>query len=131
MAKSFLPDPLELLRLAVNRLEGRANTLAGRGMEIDALMKTLHQVSGLSVALRQAVELAIENAYKRLNLPSSREFAEMKATLQRLEDKLDSLLAMQPAAAAPRPARTRKPAAAPASAKPRKTATPKRGRTAA
>ena len=135
MAKSFLPDPLELLRLAVNRLEGRANTLAGRGMEIDALMKTLHQVSGLSVALRQAVELAIENAYKRLNLPSSREFAEMKATLQRLEDKLDSLLAMQPAAAAPRPARTRKPTAAPApasaSAKPRKTATPKRGRTAA
>ena len=130
MAKSFLPDPLELLRLAVNRLEGRANTLAGRGMEIDALMKTLHQVSGLSVALRQAVELAIENAYKRLNLPSSREFAEMKATLQRLEDKLDSLLAMQPAAAAPR---TRKPAATPASAfaKPRKTATPKRGRTAA
>ena len=131
MAKSFLPDPLELLRLAVNRLEGRANTLAGRGMEIDALMKTLHQVSGLSVALRQAVELAIENAYKRLNLPSSREFAEMKATLQRLEDKLDSLLAMQPAAAAPCPPRTRKPAAAPASAKPRKTATPKRGRTAA
>ena len=133
MAKSFLPDPLELLRLALNRLEGRANTLAGRGMEIDALMKTLHQVSGLSVALRQAVELAIENAYKRLNLPSSREFAEMKATLQRLEDKLDSLLAMQPAAAAPCPPRTRKPAAPPASAsaKPRKTATPKRGRTAA
>ena len=130
MAKSFLPDPLELLRLAVNRLEGRANTLAGRGMEIDALMKTLHQVSGLSVALRQAVELAIENAYKRLNLPSSREFAEMKATLQRLEDKLDSLLAMQPAAAAPRTPRTRKPAAAAAHAKPRKTATPKRGRTA-
>ena len=62
MAKSFLPDPLELLRQAVNRLEGRANTLAGRGMEIDALMKTLHQVSGLSLALRQAVELAIEGA---------------------------------------------------------------------
>jgi hypothetical protein len=133
MAKSFLPDPLELLRLAVNRLEGRANTLAGRGMEIDALMKTLHQVSGLSLALRQAMELAIEGAYKRLNLPSSREFAEMKATLQRLEDKLDSLLAAQAAAAAPRPQRTRKPAAAaPAAktAKPRKTATPQRGRSA-
>jgi hypothetical protein len=133
MAKSFLPDPLELLRLAVNRLEGRANTLAGRGMEIDALMKTLHQVSGLSLALRQAMELAIEGAYKRLNLPSRREFDEMKATLQRLEDKLDSLLAAQPAAAAPRPSRTRKPAAAPPAAKtakPRKTATPQRGRSA-
>ena len=133
MAKSFLPDPLELLRLAVNRLEGRANTLAGRGMEIDALMKTLHQVSGLSLALRQAVELAIEGAYKRLNLPSRREFDEMKATLQRLEDKIDSLLAAQPAVSAPRPSRTRKPAAAPPAAKtakPRKTATPRRGRSA-
>jgi len=134
MAKSFLPDPLELLRQAVNRLEGRANTLAGRGMEIDALMKTLHQVSGLSLALRQAVELAIEGAYKRLNLPSRREFDEMKATLQRLEDKIDSLLAAQPAAAQPRPSRTRQPAAAaPAAktAKPRKTAEPRRGRSAA
>ena len=102
-------------------------------MEIDQVMKALHQVSGLSLAVRQAVELAIEGAYKRLNLPSRREFDEMKATLQRLEDKLDSLLAAQPAAAAPRPARTRKPAAAPPAAKTaklRKTAAPQRGRTA-
>jgi hypothetical protein len=134
MARSFLPDPLELLRQAVNRLEGRANTLAGRGMEIDQVMKALHQVSGLSLALRQAVEMAMEGAYKRLNLPTGREFAEMKATLQRLEDKLDSLLAAQPAAAAPRPSRTRKPAAEPPAAKlakPRKTAAPSRRRTAA
>ena len=133
MAKSFLPDPLELLRQAVNRLEGRANALAGRGMEIDQVVKTLHQLSSLTLVLRQAMELALDNFYKRLNLPTGREFAEMQATLQRLEDKLDSLLAMQPAAAAPCPPRTRKPAAPPASAsaKPRKTATPKRGRTAA
>jgi hypothetical protein len=132
MARSFLPDPLELLRQAVNRLEGRANTLAGRGMEIDQLMKALHQVSGLSLALRQAVEMAMEGAYKRLNLPSSREFAEMKATLQRLEDKLDSLLAAQ-AVSTPRPARTRKPATEPMAtkvAKPRKSAAPSRRRTA-
>jgi hypothetical protein len=134
MARSFLPDPLELLRQAVNRLEGRANTLAGRGMEIDQVMKALHQVSGLSLALRQAVEMAMEGAYKRLNLPTGREFAEMKATLQRLEDKLDSLLAAQPAVAALRPSRTRKPAVEPPAAKlakPRKTATPSRRRTAA
>jgi hypothetical protein len=134
MARSFLPDPLELLRQAVNRLEGRANTLAGRGMEIDQVMKALHQVSGLSLALRQAVEMAMEGAYKRLNLPTGREFAEMKTTLQRLEDKLDSLLAAQ-ATAAPRPPRTRKPAAEPPAAKrpaakPRKTAAPARRRAA-
>lgn len=121
MAKTFLPDPLELLRQAVNRLEGRANALAGRGMESDPVMKTLHQMSGLSLVLRQAVEMAMESAYKRLNLPSSREFAEMRAALQRIEDKLDSLCAAQ-AAAAPRPARTRKPAAEPAAPKPRKAA---------
>lgn len=110
MARSFLPDPLDLLRQAVNRLDGRANSPAGRGIEIDTLMKTLQQMSGLSLALRQAVEMTLEGASKRLNLPSSREFAEMNDTLLRLEDKLDSLLAAQ-AVATPRPPRARKPAA--------------------
>jgi hypothetical protein len=112
MARSLLPDPLELLRLAVNRLEGKANTLAGRGLEIDQVVKTLHQVTGLSLALRQAVEMALEGFYKRLNLPTGREFAEMSATLQRIEDKLDALHAVTDAAPArKRPARTRRPAA--------------------
>ena len=127
MAKSFIPDPLELLRQAVNRLEGRANTLAGRGMEFDQVVKTLHQVSSLSLALRQAVEMALESAYKRLNLPTGREFAEMSATLQRLEDKLDSLLAAQEAS---RPARTRKPASGAASAAAKPAPGTGRGRTA-
>jgi hypothetical protein len=135
MARSFLPDPLELLRLAVDRLEGRGPTRASRGMEIDQLMKTLQQMSGLSLALRQALEMAMEGAYKRLNLPSSREFAEMKATLQRLEDKLDSLLAAQVVSTPrpPRPPRPRKPAAESAAtqaAKPRKTTAASRRRTA-
>lgn len=116
MARSFLPDPLELLRQAVNRLEGRANSLAGRGMEIDQVVKALHQLSSLSLTLRQVVEMALDGFYKRLNLPTGREFADMAATLQRLEDKLDSLLAAQGAPTAPRPKRTRKPAAAPSAA---------------
>jgi hypothetical protein len=132
MARSFLPDPLDLLRQAVNRLDGRAQSPAGRGIEIDTVMKTLQQMSGLSLALRQAVEMAMEGAYKRLGLPSGREFAEMTDTLHRLEDKLDRLLAAQ-AVASPRPPRTRKPAATPAAAKvakPRKAAAPSRRRSA-
>lgn len=132
MARSFLPDPLELLRLAVDRLEGRDPARAGRGMEIDQLLKTLQQMSGLSLALRQVLEMAMAGAYQRLNLPSSREFVEMKATLQRLEDKLDSLLAAQ-ATSTPRPPRPRKPAAEPRvaqAAKPRRTASASRRRTA-
>jgi hypothetical protein len=73
------------------------------------VVKALHQMSSLSLALRQAVELALDGFYKRLNLPTGREFAEMSATLRRLEDKLDCLLAAQ--AAPPRPPRTRKPSA--------------------
>lgn len=129
MAKSFLPDPLELLRLAVNRLDGRASATAGRGLEIDQVLKTVQQMSGLSLMLRQAVEMAMEGAYKRLKLPSSRDFAEMQATLQRLEAKLDRLLAA-PAVAVPR---SRKPAnEAPAAkvAKPRRTAAPSQRRAA-
>jgi hypothetical protein len=121
MAKSFLPDPLELLRQVVNRLDGRAS-------EVDPVIKTVQQMSGLSLVLRQAVEMAIANAYKRLKLPSSRDFAEVQATLQRLEDKLDRLLAAQ-AAAAPR---ARKPAAAAPAAKetkPRRTTAQSRRRT--
>jgi hypothetical protein len=132
MARSFLPDPLELLRQAVNRLDGRGSSSAGRGIEIDTVMKTLQQMSGLSLALRQAVEMAIEGASKRLNLPTGSEFAELQSTLRRVEDKLDSLLAAQ-GVASPRPARPRKPAAAPPAAKaakPRKAAAPARRRSA-
>jgi hypothetical protein len=101
-------------------------------MEFDQVVKALHQVSSLSLALRQAVEMALESAYKRLNLPTGREFAEMSATLQRLEDKLDSLLAAQAAAggAASRPARTRKPASGAASAAAKPAPGTGRGRTA-
>jgi hypothetical protein len=132
MAKSFIPDPLELLRQAVNRLEGRANSLAGRGMEIDQVVKTLHQLSSLTLVLRQAMELALDNFYKRLNLPTGREFAEMQATLQRLEDKVDSLLAAEASArAAPRPPRTRKPAAEAPAVKPARKTAPTRRRAGA
>ncbi len=116
MAGSLIPDPLELLRQAVNRLEGRANTLAGRGMEIEQVMKTLHQLTSASMTLRQAAEMAQDGFYKRLNLPTGREFAKMTATLQRVEDKLDGLLAAQGMLQAPAPKRTRQPAAAAAPA---------------
>lgn len=110
MAKSLIPDPLELMRQAVNHLESRANAMAGRGLEIDQVVKALHQLSSRSLVARQAMEMALENFYKRLNLPTGREFADMKATLQRLEDKLDSLLTSQATTrATPRPARTRQP----------------------
>ena len=135
MARSFIPDPLELLRQAVNRLEGKANALAGRGMEFDQVVKTLHQVSTLSLALRQAVEMALDGFYKRLNLPTGREFAEMSATLQRIEDKLDALQGTGDAAPPrKRPARTRRPvgeappAAEAAPPRRKKAAAPARGR---
>jgi hypothetical protein len=115
MARSLIPDPLELLRQAVNRLEGKANTLAGRGLEIDQVVKALHQVSTVSLALRQAIELALDGFYRRLNLPTGREFAEMSAALQRIEDKLERLGADEPAGGA-RPARTRRPPAVAAAA---------------
>jgi hypothetical protein len=130
MARSFIPDPLELLRQAVNRLEGKANSLAGRGLEIDQVVKTLHQVSTLSLALRQAIELALDGFYKRLNLPTGREFGEMSAALQRIEDKLERLSAVEPTGGTkPRPARTRRPPAVAAAAAPAKasaSATPAR-----
>lgn len=141
MARSLLPDPLDLLRQAVNRLDGRAPNPQGRGIDIDSVMKTLQQLSGLSLTLRQAMESAMEGAYRRVNLPGDRDLDEINDRLRRLEDKLDRLLAAQ-AAAKPQPPRTRKtateaPAAkaakaakAPNAAKPRKAAAAPRRRSA-
>jgi hypothetical protein len=132
MARSLIPDPLELLRRAVDRLEGRANSIAGRGLEIDRVIKTLHQMSTVSLALRQAIELALDSFYKRLNLPTGREFAEMAAALQRIEDKLERLGAEgQAGATGARPARTRRPPAPPAASSTAVTAAPARRKKAA
>lgn len=109
MPKPLIPDPLQWLREALNRVEGRANAAAERGLQCDAVLATLHRLNSASMLWRQAAQKALERHYRRLNLPTARDVAAIKATLQRIEDRLDSLASVgAPAAHGPRPARTRK-----------------------
>ena len=116
MSTSPFPDPFQLWREALTKLEGNVNSLVTGSMDSQDMMRSVHQLSALSLGLQQAFEKAIGAYFAKLNLPSRKDVTELAAALQRIEDKLDRLLPASAASAAPpRPARTRRPpiAAAP------------------
>jgi hypothetical protein len=110
MTSSLIPDPLQMWREALTKLEGNVNSLVTGSLDSQELMRSVHQLSSVSLGLQQAFEKAIGNYLAKVNLPSKKDVSELAAALQRIEDKLDRLL---PASAAapdlPRPARTRRP----------------------
>ena len=129
MATSLIPDPFQLWREALTKLEGNANSLVTGSMDSQELVRSMHQLSTLSLNMQQAFEKAIGSYLARVNLPSRKDVSELAAALQRVEDKLDRLLPASAATAVPRPPRTRRPppeelapptveAATPAAAKP-------------
>ena len=110
MSTSPIPDPLQLLRKAVARLEAGGNALANRAMDSGEFSGALHQMVSLSLGMQKTVEKVIGNYLKKANLPSRVEVAELAQTLHRIEGKLDRLLpAEERPVALPRPARTRLP----------------------
>ena len=112
MSTSLIPDPFQMWREALTKLEGNVNSLVTGSMDSQELMRSVHQLSTLSLGMQQAFEKAIGNYLARVNLPSRKDVGELAAALQRVEDKLDRLLpASALAGAAPRPARTRRPPA--------------------
>jgi uncharacterized membrane protein YccC len=143
MSTSPFPDPFQLWREALTKLEGNVNSLVTGSMDSQEMMRSVHQLSAVSLGLQQAFEKAIGAYFAKVNLPSRKDVTELAAALQRVEDKLDRLLpatsAASASAAPPRPARTRRPpvaaapslADAPAAAplpKPAKGKTPRTGR---
>jgi hypothetical protein len=113
MTSSSFPDPFQLWRDAVTRMENEINSRAADGAKSQALAQSLQQLSNASQTIQQLVERALEGYLRRVNLPSRKQVAELADSLRRIEDKLDRLAPAQaPVADAPRPARTRKPSAA-------------------
>jgi hypothetical protein len=109
VATSLIPDPFQMWREALTKLEGNANSLVTGSMDSQELMRSMHQLSALSLNMQQAFEKAIGGYLARVNLPSRKEVSELAAALQRVEDKLDRLLPDGAGPAAPRPPRTRRP----------------------
>lgn len=110
MPSSLFPDPLQMWRDAVTRLENDVNAMATGGMKSQEVARSLNQFSAVSLGMQQAFEKVVEGYLRRANLPSRKEVAELAEALQRIESKIDRLLPANALdAAAPRPARTRRP----------------------
>jgi len=114
MASSLFPDPLQLWRDAVNKLETEANSLAAGSMNSQQVVRSLHEFTTASMGMQQMFEKVVAAYLRKANLPSRKEVAELAEALQRIEEKLDRLLPPDAAAGLPatRPARTRRPPAA-------------------
>jgi hypothetical protein len=113
MASTLFPDPFQLWRDAVTKLEGDVNSLATGSMKSQEVARSLHQFSTVSLGMQQMFERVIEAYLRKANLPSRKEVAELAESLRRIEDKLDRLVPAQALGVpAPRPARTRRPSGA-------------------
>ena len=111
MARSLIPDPLALMREAINQLEAGVNSLAHRKIaNSQDLAKTLQLLGTVSLGAQRVMEKSLAAFYARLDIPSRTEVAAIGATAQRIEEKLDLLLrATSSSSLAARPARTRRP----------------------
>ena len=120
MSTSPFPDPFQLWREALTKLEGNVNSLVTGSMDSQDMMRSVHQLSALSLGMQQAFEKAIGAYFAKINLPSRKDVTELAAALQRVEDKLDRLLPASAAASASA-RRAAAPGAHPASAGCRRT----------
>ncbi|MET0540447.1 MAG: hypothetical protein ABWZ88_01705 [Variovorax sp.] len=103
-------DPLQLWRKAITSLEGSGNALANKAMGTGDFAAALHQMANLSLGMQQTFEKVLGVYFKKLDLPSRKDVAELAEKLQRIEERLDLHVGARggAAAAAPPPARTRK-----------------------
>jgi hypothetical protein len=107
-----LPDPFKLYREAVTRFENGVNALAARNIDSKELGLVIDQYTRVSLGLQHLTQTSLERLYKRLDVPGRGEIDALAASLRRVEDKLDRLLAPPTSTAiAPRPPRTRGPLA--------------------
>jgi hypothetical protein len=118
MVRSLIPDPLQLLREAVNRLEAGANALASRRIaQSQQLAKAINRLAIAALGVERVLDKVRSGVLARLDLPSRSDVAALTLAVQRIEDKLDQLLpASARSSTAPHPARTRRPPAVPRAA---------------
>ena len=110
MSTSPIPDPLQIWRQAIAKLEAGGNTLANRAMNSSEFSSALHQMANLSLGMQQTFEKVLGTCLKKANLPSRTEVLQLAEALQRIESKLDGLLPVEARPKAPaRPTRTRVP----------------------
>ncbi len=110
MSEPLIPDPLQMWRKAISKLEASGNALANRAMDSSEFSSALHHMANLSLGMQQSFEKVLGTYLKRANLPSRAEVAELAQMLRSIEDKLDRLLPVEVRPdQATKPSRTRVP----------------------
>ncbi|WP_448680861.1 hypothetical protein [Pseudomonas nicosulfuronedens] len=105
-----LPDPMQLCRELLNKLEHGVNEFAARKMESREFAQALTCYVRASTGARYLAERSLASLLEHLDLPSRSEVQELAVAVQRIEDKLDSLLPDADAQClVPRPPRGRRP----------------------
>jgi hypothetical protein len=109
MTSPFFPDPLQIWREALTRLESDINSLATGSLKSQEVVRSLHQFSSVSLGMQQMLETLFDNYLRKANLPTRKQVAELAESLIRIELKLDRLSPPDETSESPRPARTRRP----------------------
>jgi hypothetical protein len=109
-SSSLFQDPFQIWRDTLTKLEGGVNDLAGRNMKSEEFSQALHQLFGAWLGTERVVHKSQNTYFKALNLPSRDDIERLADAVQRVEDKLDQMMAAGPhARSEPRPTRTRRP----------------------
>lgn len=106
----MLPDPLQLCREALNKIENGVNEFAARKMDSKEFSQALTCYTRAATGAQYLMERHLAQLLKALDLPSRAEVQALADAVQRVEDKLDQLLPVDSRQSlVPRPARNRRP----------------------
>jgi hypothetical protein len=107
MTKERTFDPFAMWRDSLDRFEKSGNAFLTQNMESEQFSKALGVFLSASLGVWHLFGENLGKLYQHLDLPSRTEVTALAAAVQRIEDKLDTLLPKAPSTA--RPARTRRP----------------------
>lgn len=75
MTSSSLPDPFEIWRQALSKLEGEVNSMAGSTANSAEFAQALQQFGGVSRGLQKVFEKALGSYYRRRTSRAARRSA--------------------------------------------------------
>ena len=69
MASSLIPDPFQMWRDALTKMEGEVNTLATGSLKSNEVVRTMNQLASVTLGTQQMFEKVMESYLRRANLP--------------------------------------------------------------
>lgn len=119
MADMAMGDPAAMFRDMLGQWEKLSNDWGGQLMQSSEFAKGMQGMTAMSLKLQQGSHEAMQKMLTAANLPSRADILELGAQVRGVEDRLSrieaalaTIGASAPVPERPKPARTRKPAAA-------------------